>query len=444
MESTQSRSKPLQLRGAAWEIFNDNHSDEACIHGPAGTGKSSGAIARLHYLCSLYPEIRCLMVRKTRKSLTESGLVTFEKILGDQKKLFSRVQRQQRHDYVYPNGSVIVVGGMDDAAKIMSTDFDLVYCQEARELTEDDWESLTTRLRNNKLPFQQIFGDTNPDTPTHWLRRRMLKGQTADYQSYHQDNPALYDNGEWTPLGKDYIGKLDRLTGVRRDRLLLGKWVQAEGVIYDTWDQRVHLRDWSSLPLTPEQIELGLMPSSWRRFVSIDFGYRGAFICQWWAIDEDGRIYLYREIYRTGVLVEDHAREMKAIMASEPQPEAIVCDHDAEGRATLERYLGRGTIAANKNVLIGIQAVQARLRTQGDGLPRLFVMRGSLVYRDPILLENHKPTCFAEEVDCYVWSDNKKKEEPLKENDHSMDCARYATAYLDLRGNLDFDVAFIG
>jgi uncharacterized membrane protein len=46
--------------------------------------------------------------------------------------------------------------------------------------------------------------------------------------------------------------------------------------------------------------------------------------------------------------------------------EATVADHDAEDRATLERY-GVYTQPATKDVSPGIQAVQARLRRAGDG-----------------------------------------------------------------------------
>jgi predicted transcriptional regulator len=40
----------------------------------------------------------------------------------------------------------------------------------------------------------------------------------------------------------------------------------------------------------------------------VDFGYTNPFVMQWWAEDPDGRLYLYREIYRTRRLVEDHAK----------------------------------------------------------------------------------------------------------------------------------------
>jgi phage terminase large subunit len=73
--------------------------------------------------------------------------------------------RRMRQAYHYPNGSEVVLGGLDKPSKVMSTEYDGIYVQEAIELYENDWESLTTRLRNGVVPFQQLIADTNPDAP---------------------------------------------------------------------------------------------------------------------------------------------------------------------------------------------------------------------------------------------------------------------------------------
>ena len=165
----------------------------------------------------------------------------------------------------------------------------------------------------------------------------------------------------------------------------------------------------------------------------VDFGYTNPFVCQWWAVDGDGRMYLYREIYYAGKLVEDHAKDIKENSEGE-RIDTTVCDHDAEGRATLERH-GVPTTAALKPVLDGIQAVESRLKVAGDGKPRLYVMRDALVERDPELARLYKPLCTEDEFPAYVWPESKDgkpvKEEPVKINDHGMDATRYAVMYLD-------------
>jgi hypothetical protein len=281
---------------------------------------------------------------------------------------------------------------------------------------------VTTRLRNGVMPYQQILGDTNPDAPNHWLKRRADSGQLCMLESRHEDNPVLWDRkrNDWTPAGRVYISKLDNLTGARKPRLRYGKWVQAEGAVYEDWDRLLHVTDRE-------------IPSSWRRIRAIDFGYTNPFVCQWWAIDPDGRMLLYRELYRTQRLVKDHAADIKRLSEGE-RIEATVADHDAEDRATLHDA-GIQTIPAHKAVSPGIQAVQQRLRAAGDGKPRLFVCRGALVARDEALAEKGKPYSTEQEFDSYVWpkgADGKpQKEEPVKEYDHGMDPMRYAVAYVD-------------
>jgi hypothetical protein len=218
----------------------------------------------------------------------------------------------------------------------------------------------------------------------------------------------------------------------------LGERPQAEGIIYEGYDPAVHLID--PFPV----------PRDWTRYWVVDFGYRNPFVCQWWAEDPDGRLYLYRELYMTGRLVEDHARQLLQLAgvtggdwtaAAEPRPRVVICDHDAEDRATLERHLKLGTVAAVKDVSPGLQAVGARLRKRGDGRPGLAIFKDALVERDPALVDAHKPACTAEEWEGYVWDTaggRKHGEQPLKLNDHGLDCVRYLCAWVQRQGGLAY------
>ena len=263
-------------RGAALALWRNTNA-EVIISGPAGTGKSRACLEKVHACCLRWPGTRALVVRKTRESLTESALVTFEScVVPANDPLLAGTQRRMRQSYRYANGSEIVVGGMDKPSKVMSTEYDLIYIQEAIELFEDDWESLTTRLRHGVMPFQQILGDTNPDAPTHWLRRRADAGRCVMLEIRHEDNPVMWDEarGGWTDVGRAYIAKLDALTGARLDRLRYGRWVAAEGVVYDEWDRRKHLISTAPDPRL-------VAHASGRSTSDIN----NAFVCIWVAID---------------------------------------------------------------------------------------------------------------------------------------------------------------
>lgn len=422
-------------RGSAVEVM-ECQDPEVLLSGPAGTGKSRAALEKMHLLALANPGMRGLIVRKTLASLGSTALVTWREHVVPEALQAGLVRfyggsPQESASYRYKNGSTIVVGGMDKATRIMSSEYDVVYVQEAIELTENDWESITTRLRNGKIKgFQQVIADTNPDTPTHWLNQRCARGTTTLLESRHEDNPVLYDEaGQLTPVGASYMAKLDALTGVRYQRLRRGVWCAAEGLIFDEWDPAVHLID-SFRP-----------PDDFTRWMSVDFGYVHPMAIQWWAEDGEGRLYLYREIHYTHRTVDQHARHALSLVTdkdgrwTEPRPRGIIADHDAEGRVVFEREFGMSTRPARKAVTEGLQAVQVRLRPAADGRPRLFIMRDALVERDPELEEAKKPLCTKDEIVGYIWDTGggkKPKEQPVKEDDDGVDAMRYMVAECDL------------
>lgn len=424
-------------RGAASRLWRAR-DPEVLLSGPAGTGKSRGVLEYLHHCAHKYPGMRGLMLRKTRTSLTQSALVTFERQVVHP--LDRVVFRTTEQEFRYPGGSVVVVGGLDKPTKVMSAEYDLIYVQEATELTEDDWESLTTRLRNGVMPYQQIVADCNPSAPSHWLKKRCESGKTRMLESRHEDNPTI------TP---EYMAKLDALTGVRYLRLRKGLWAAAEGLVYEGWDPARHLLDRLPVPAGVDVDRFGV-PRGWPRYWVVDFGFTHPFCWQAWTEDPDGRLYRYREIYRTQRLVEDHAADILALHGASlsngrltwtedagPKPRAVICDHDAEDRATFTKHTGLTTVAAKKAVRPGIQAVASRLKAAGDGKPRLYFLRDALVARDPRRDDAKRPACTEEEVESYVWDTSngrKRGEEPVKEDDHGMDCTRYMVAHRDLGG----------
>lgn len=419
-------------RGAVKDLFQ-SVDDEVLLSGAAGTGKSVGALMYLHLACLSKPKVRALIVRKTHASLTASTLVTFrEKVAKEGVEAgllrFYGGSAQEPASYKYANGSVIVMGGLDRASRLLSTEFDLVFVDEAIEVTDEDLDTIVSRLRNGVLSRQRLIMATNPGPPTHHLKKRADAGRCRLLYSTHEDNPRLYQDGEWTEYGKTYLSRLDTLTGARYHRMRWGKWVAAEGLVYENWSEPVHVID-------PFEV-----PAGWVRWITIDFGYTAPFVAQLWAEDGDGRLYLIREWVRTRMLVEDHAVVIRdRLLAGQPRPRAIITDHDSEDRATLERHLGMGTQAARKSVSDGLQAVGSRLKVQGDGRGRLFVFRDALLDRDPEMDAASLPIGLAEEVPGYVWAvkpgnQGGLKEEPVKANDHSCDAARYMVAERDLGG----------
>ena len=441
---TEHRYRP---RGSARAILRCRDS-ELLISGPAGTGKSRACLEKLHAMALLNPGMRGLICRKSATSLSSTALVTWKRFVAPEAIASGDVvyyggSSQEAACYRYKNGSAVVIGGLDKVSKIMSAEYDAIYVQEATELTLNDWEALTTRLRNWCVSFQQLMADCNPQSPDHWLKQRCDQGKTAYFESYHEDNPVLFDEqGQITERGSAYIAKLDALTGVRYQRLRLGRWVSAEGMIYEDYSSNVHIID--DVGAGTQAVCPSGIPMAWPRFWSVDFGYTHPFVLQCWAEDPDGRLYMYREIFYTRRTVDQHAAKILSLVRGpdgrwlEPKPHVITCDHDAEGRAVLERELNIGTEPAHKSVLEGLDAVQVRMRLAGDGRPRIFFLRNALVERDPLLVEANRPTCTVEEIPGYVWKNRAARkgeldedDEPVKEMDDGCDAMRYAVAERD-------------
>lgn len=405
--------KPLD-----WQIAPlRDKSKIVLLTGSAGGGKSRAAAEKVHAYCLKYPKATGIALRKAREYASKSVVYALKKAMGADSKVHYNSSDLM---FYYDNGSKIFIAGMKDdvqrqALRSINGDgaADIIWGEEANALTEDDHNELLARLRGKATSWRQIIYTTNPDTPYHWIKKRLMDGGEASvYFSKAEDNPH-------NP--PDYIDTLVSLTGVLGKRLRDGQWVQAEGAVYDTFSDAIHV------------IESFAIPQDWRRIRVVDFGFVNPFVCLWIAIDPDGRMYLYREIYMTQRTVKVHCEQIKKLSEGEVY-EATIADHDAEDRATMAEN-GIDTLPAKKDISPGIQAVQERLKIQADGKPRLFLFRTALVEEDQRLVSAKKPTCTIQEFPGYVWpkaSDGKPvKEVPVKENDHGVDSVRYGAMYLE-------------
>lgn len=402
-----------------WQVIAWRDTARVCVYGGgAGGGKSRAAAEKLHGYMKKYPRAVGIALRKAREYASKSVVYAIMSAIGEDRSVRYNASELMFH---YDNGSRIFIAGMKDegqrqALRSINGDgsADFIWAEEANALTEDDYNELLGRLRGSAAPWRQVLLTTNPDGPMHWIKTRLIDGGEATvHYSSAADNLAL---------PAEYKETLASITGVLGMRLREGMWVQAEGVVYDGWSDALHMID-----RMPEGWH------AWRKIRVIDFGYVNPFVCQWYAIDPDGRLYRYRELYMTKRTVSEHAAKINLLSQGEHY-EATVCDHDAEDRATL-KMAGISSVNAIKDVSRGIQAVQQRLARGHDDKPRLFLLKGALVERDSALVEERKPTCTEQEFPGYIWQTTPDgrpdKEEPLKIFDHGMDATRYAVMYLD-------------
>lgn len=142
------------------------------------------------------------------------------------------------------------------------------YCYGDEVVTwhKDVFKMLTSRLDK---PYSRFDGTCNPDNPHHWFYEFLYKKQDIDI--YVQEY-KIYDNPTLAPdvvrdMENEYRGSVDF------DRLILGRWVAAEGIIY---------RRFSDDMSADKHMLISAKPELSRLYIGVDFGGSGSahtFVC---------------------------------------------------------------------------------------------------------------------------------------------------------------------
>lgn len=388
---------------------------EVLLSGSAGTGKSFTWLYKADREAKNYPLSRHLFLRATRASLTNSTLVTFEDhVLGRDNPLVTNgPTRAHRESYKYPNGSEIVVGGLDNITRHMSTEYDSITIFEAIEAEIVHIESLLTRLRNARMPYPQLRMDTNPSYPDHPIKKRCDSGLTRMIFAKHQDNPRLYnhDLGEWTPFGLDYLQMLNRLTGVRLLRLRDGQWVQAEGVVYDNFDESLNVT--VDAEYNPDWPVIWGVDDGYAEGEGIGTAGNHPRVILFANVTPQGGLNVFHEYVKTRELSEDTIDN--ALQLPYKRPDVAYVDSSAAELKTRLHQNDIPTVNATHKVYEGIKNMR-RLLCDGNGV-RLYRIH---------------PRCHEHirEFNSYQYDDRSSvaqggEPKPLKLNDHTMDAGRY-------------------
>jgi PBSX family phage terminase large subunit len=391
-----------EWRGGNKDLINSMDS-EVIAAGPSETGKTWAACYKAHMACREYPQAQGALVRKVAASIPGTVLVTMKRVIGNFPVIYFGGEHNPER-IIYPNGSQIWIGGMDNPTKVLSGERDFIQVCQAEELQDNDWEIMTTRTtgRGSVMPYTQVFGDCNPAGSMHWIRQRNKAGALKLLHTVHSDNPSLYlSDGVLTAQGLRTLATLDNLTGIRRKRLRDGIWATAEGAVYDNFDVSIHVK-------VRQREEFHTF------YLAMDEGYTNPAVILLVGEDSDGRRHVMKEWYERGKLQSAVVQQAKE-WTLEYNIHLAAVDESAAGLIADLRNEGVPAQGAKGRVLDGIQLMQDRLKVQGDGLPRETI--------DPACV-NH-----INEYESYVWKKTPTsgiaKDEPEKKDDHSMDARRY-------------------
>lgn len=412
-----NQAKARKFQPLTWQV--EPYQSKATVlllTGSAGGGKSRLAGEMIHRFCADHPNSTGLLIRKTRESMTNSTVLFMRRtiIQGE------AVYRQGDHRFEYSNGSILAYGGMkdeDQREQIRSIgqdgSLDIVWIEEANKLLEADYNEVIPRMRGRAAGYSQIILTTNPDSPLHWIYRRLiLSGEAKTYYSHAADNP--YNPAE-------YQARLAMLTGTQAERLREGKWTQAEGLVYDgVWD------DGGANGSVTEQAEY--MPGGGEVVWAIDDGYSagsaqqtrgkdpqtGEFVGDahprvilFVQIKPDGHIDVFDEDYQCLKLSDQHIAEGLA----RPYPAPTYAVH-GPGSAEIRGRLHEASILARQctaKVEDSIKELRGALAPDANGWRRVRV----------------HPRCrhLRSEMVSYAYETGTEK--PIKQFDHGPDATRY-------------------
>ncbi|WP_245740744.1 PBSX family phage terminase large subunit [Nonomuraea maritima] len=285
------------------------------------------------------------------------------------------------------------------------------YVDEITLIDRAFWDMLLSRL---SVTGAKLFGSTNPDAPSHWLKKDFLdRAHELDLRSWHF---SLDDNHSLDPA---YVKALkSEYSGLWYKRFISGLWVMAEGAIYDMFDEDKHVV--TALPLMEKWLSVGIDYGTTNPFAALLLGVS--------VPDRDGQ----RRIYVASELRYDSRAERRQLTDGEysarltdwldnipgtygpgthgVRPEWLIVDPSA---ASFIQQLYRDhyrPMQADNSVLDGIRTV-------------------SNVISADHLRVHESCRYLLDEMAGYAWDDKKAEkgdDAPVKVDDHSVDALRYA------------------
>ena len=364
-----------------------------CGYGGARGGGKSHAVRIDAVRGALkYPGIKILIVRRRYTDLQGNYVEPLNKILPSTIAEYN----SQLHQYYFINGSTIKLGHFQSygqaADEYQGQEFDWIFMDEATQFTEQEFRLLGGCLRGvNNIP-KKFRLTMNPGGVGHrWVKRlfidRQFKTDCAnpeenenpdDYefiQALVTDNTALMkSNG-----GKQYLAMLSSLPENIRNAHRYGDWDALGGNYFPEFQTATHV------------CEPFVIPPSWARYRAFDYGL-DALAVLWFAIAPNGRVYMYRELKKSGLIVSDAAQE---ILSNTGVNEKIVTTYAPDdiwsrqkdtGKTMAEVFLSNGVaiVKASRSRVQGWLQVKEFLAPMEDGKPKLMVFNTCQNFIDDI------------------------------------------------------------
>lgn len=254
---------------------------------------------RVMLACEDYPALKDRQITKIRSEFPEwLGTLSENQVEGYSFRL--------RDEY---GGGIIALRNLDDPSKYASSEYACCAVDELTKNPEGIFGQLRSILRWPGLSDVKFIAGTNPGgVGNAWVKRIWVdkdfdENETeadkfAFVQAFATDNPFI------TP---EYMQQLRSLPPALRKAYLEGSWDTFEGQWADEWREDLHVCD--PFPI----------PATWRKARAGDHGRTAPTAWNWFAVDENGDVWVYREYHRTGVDADVNAQAVALASATDLQ-----------------------------------------------------------------------------------------------------------------------------
>ncbi len=404
------------------------------VTGGVGTYKTTGCIIILYLHLIANKTARIMVLMQTDIQLDLVFVHEWEKVVP--KDHYTEIKSKKYWSYKLFNGAEVVLQYAEHTAahdRIVGANLTGYYISQAETLTfEDLVTQLELRKRGRKrgeILFRII--DANGGNPTRPALDKYVehdsdrfvcrKGGATLYKDY--GNMRWYRgttiegdpyNHLWimtTPETSEYTAEeLEQykitLSVTDHQRMIEGKNVSSEGLIYKAFDRNVHVTDFE-------------INKDARWYCGVDWGYVNPAVCLFTWIDSDDHVWVYDEIYVTEVTTEPFGKLINTWLEEHGlRPRVVYCDPSSKGNiATFQEKKIR--LPAEK----GYNGVD-------DGIKKVrsWLQSGKLHVHERCINTIREFTSY--EAKKAMQGNSKTLEIPKKENDHAMDALRYIIATL--------------
>ena len=284
------------------QAFFDSRARFTAYGGARGGGKSWALRRKLCAMCLRYPEIRCLLVRRSFDELKANHVLPFLREYGQ---LVSYSESTKA--LLFPNGSRIDLGYCSndrDVLRYQGQEYDVIAIDEATHLSEYRFSIFKACLRGVRNYPRRMYLTCNPGGIGHaWVKRLFIDRsfRAGERPEDYAFIPALvYDNQALLAADPDYIHSLESLPPRLRDAWLYGRWDVFEGQFFPEFDETVHV-------LSDRDVPEGL-----KHFVALDYGF-DMLAALLLGIDEEGNLYCLREHCESDLTLTEAAEAVAAL-----------------------------------------------------------------------------------------------------------------------------------